>query len=35
MEQFFMDFHENPELIDAICEKLMRLRVKQAEKYAQ
>jgi uroporphyrinogen decarboxylase len=35
MERFFMDFHENPEVIDAICEKLMQLRVKQAEKYAQ
>lgn len=35
MERFFMDFHENPEVIDAICEKLMRLRIKQAEKYAQ
>jgi uroporphyrinogen decarboxylase len=35
MEQFFIDFHENPEIIDVICENLMRLRVKQAEKYAQ
>jgi uroporphyrinogen decarboxylase len=35
MERFFMDFHDNPEVIDAICEKLMLMRIKQAEKYAQ
>ena len=34
MERFMMDFCENPEIIDAICEKLTLIRIRQAEQYA-
>jgi uroporphyrinogen decarboxylase len=35
MERCFTDFYDNPEIVDAICEKMMLLRIKQAQKYAQ
>lgn len=35
MEDMLMDFYVNEEIANAICEKLMELRIKQAEKYAR
>lgn len=35
MEELLVDFYLNEEVAHAICEKLMELRIKQAEKYAQ
>ena len=35
MESFLIDFYENEEIVDAICENIFRIRLAQAKKYAQ
>ena len=34
MERLMMDFHVNPEIAHAICERLAQMRIKQAREYA-